>query len=110
MTLSSQRAPRQTIQPWWLNKLFVQISVFALKKNLASNVPFSNDRATRRRYILVLARDPSLQAGPSALRFQHAPLLERMVAGLGVSIRTVHAVRTLNRSQREASVTQVNAR
>jgi aprataxin len=32
------------------------------------------------RYLLVLARDASLRDGPSALRFEHVPLLERMVA------------------------------
>jgi aprataxin len=31
-------------------------------------------------HLLVLARDPALAAGPSALRRAHVPLLERMVA------------------------------
>jgi aprataxin len=31
-------------------------------------------------YLLVLARDASLRDGPLALRFEHVPLLERMVA------------------------------
>ena len=64
------------------NSLFKEfVTFFKMKKKWFSNVPWRIKSAYSRRYVLVLARDPSLQAGPTALRARHAPLLERMVAG-----------------------------